>query len=195
MTAVPVAGQTASAPGPWVVDVRGITSSVPTDLAFYPAQDATFVPSRGFGLDLGAHVYLFTLGPARIGLGAEAIMIRSTTTEPVTSDTTSARRRLNLGLRTFAPQVSANFGSRDGWSYLSAGMGVGSVTTSVEGAATAEQDSGQLRAINFGGGARWFLSPRVAIGFDVRAHQLAAGSDNPTPRVTAVAISAGLSLR
>jgi hypothetical protein len=105
-------------------------------------------------------------------------------------------QRLTLNLRTVAPQVSFNFGSRDGWSYLSAGMGIGSVATRVEGSTTAERRSGRLRSINFGGGARWFLNPRMAIGFDIRAHSLAAaGGDSPTPRVRAVAVSAGLSLR
>jgi hypothetical protein len=196
------AGQTVSAPGPWVVDIRGATSSVPTDLSFYPAQDVAFVPSRGFGLDLGGHLYVLTLGPARVGIGATVVVIRSTATEaPPPDDVDDAgdmpsSRQLSLDLRTIAPQVSFNFGSRDGWSYLSAGVGVGSVTTRVETATVGERRSGQLRSINFGGGARWFLTPRMAIGFDVRAHRLAAtGGESPTPRVSAVAVSAGLSLR
>ena len=202
VTAAPAAGQAASVPGPWVVDLRGATSSVPTDLSFYPAQSAAFVPSRGFGLDLGAHVYVVRLGPARLGLGANVVMLRSTATEPLApadadgTDDILPAQRLTLNLRTVAPQVSFNFGSRDGWSYLSAGMGIGSISTHVEGAATAERRSGRLRSINFGGGARWFLNPRMAIGFDIRAHSLAAaGGESPTPRARAVAVSAGLSLR
>ena len=202
VTAAPAAGQTASLPGPWIVDIRGATSSVPTDLSFYPAQSAAFVPSRGFGLDLGGHVYIMTVGPARLGLGANVVLLRSTATEPVPSADADANddilpaQRLALNLRTVAPQVSFNFGSRDGWSYLSAGMGIGSVATRVEGSTTAERRSGRLRSINFGGGARWFLNPRMAIGFDIRAHSLAAaGGESPTPRVRAVAVSAGLSLR
>ena len=201
VTAAPAAGQAASPPGPWIVDIRGITSSVPTDLSFYPAQSAAFVPSRGFGLDLGGHVYVMTIGPARLGLGANVVVLRSTATEPVApaddgTDDTLPDQRLTLNLRSVAPQVSFNFGSREGWSYLSAGMGIGSVATRVEGSTTAERRSGRLRAVNFGGGARWFLNPRMAIGFDIRAHRLgAAGGETPTPRVTAVAVSAGLSLR
>lgn len=191
----PAAGQTASAPGPWVVDVRGATSGVPTDLSFYPAQSAAFVPSRGFGVDLGGHVYLLTLGPARVGVGANVVMIRSTATEPAPAGETSPQQRLSLNLRTIAPQLSFNFGSREGWSYLSAGVGVASITTRSEGTTTGAQKSGQLRSVNVGGGARWFLTPRVAFGFDVRAHKIAADANGPTPPVTAVAVSAGLSLR
>ena len=196
VTATPGAAQTVSPPGPWIVDIRAATSSVPTDLSFYPAGDATLVPSRGFGLDVGGHIYLFTFGPSRVGVGANLVVIRSTATEPASGEGDLPEERLSLNMRTVAPQVSFNFGSRDGWSYLSAGLGIGSISTRVEGVTTSERNSGQVRAINFGGGARWFLSDRVAFGFDVRAHRLAAaGSERPTPGVNAVAVSAGLSVR
>ena len=64
-TAVPAAAQAKSRPGPWVLDVRGVTSPVPTDPDYYPPLAAVLVPERGFGVDVGAHVYLFNLGPAR----------------------------------------------------------------------------------------------------------------------------------
>jgi len=196
VTATPGAAQTVSPPGPWIVDIRAATSSVPTDLTFYPAGDATVVPSRGFGLDVGGHIYLFNVGPSRVGVGANVVVIRSTATEPASREGDLPEERLSLNMRTVAPQVSFNFGSRDGWSYLSAGLGLASITTRVKGASTSERSSGQLRSINFGGGARWFLSPRLAFGFDVRAHKIGAASgDQPTPGVTAVAVGAGLSLR
>lgn len=196
VTATPVAAQTVSPPGPWIVDIRGATSGVPTDLSFYPVGDATLVPSRGFGLDVGGHIYLFTFGPSRVGVGANVVLLRSTSTEPAAGDGDGPGERLSLNMRTVAPQVSFNFGSRDGWSYLSAGLGVASITTRVEGASTSDRSSGQLRSINFGGGARWFLTDRVAFSFDVRAHRLAAaGGERPTPGVNAVAVSAGLSVR
>jgi hypothetical protein len=47
--------------------------------------------------------------------------------------------------------------------------------------------------VNFGGGARWFLTERVAFGFDLRGHQIAAGDD--TPKVSVFAVGAGLSIR
>jgi hypothetical protein len=193
--AAPATGQSTSVPGPWVVDVRGATSGVPKDVAFYPTQTATVVPARGFGLDFGGHIYVLTLGPARVGLGANILVLRATATEQVASPTTDSAQRLILKMRTIAPQISANFGSRDGWSYLSAGVGVASITTRAEGPVDGEQKSGRLRSVNFGGGARWFLTPRVAFGFDVRGHKIAADGDGPTPPVTAVAVSAGLSMR
>lgn len=196
LAAVPAAGQTtASAPGPYVFDVRAATSGVPNDLSFYPTLTTDVVPARGFGLDLGGHVYVFTLGPARIGLGASVMLIRSSATLTVSPEDPSPGQRLTLNLRTVAPQVTVNFGSRDGWSYLSAGLGIASVTTRTDEVEDARRESGQLRSVNFGGGARWFVTPRVAFGFDVRAHQIAASGSSGTPAMTMMAIGAGLSLR
>ncbi|HVG70411.1 MAG TPA: hypothetical protein VM819_05850, partial [Vicinamibacterales bacterium] len=92
-----------------------------------------------------------------------------------------------------APQVSANFGTRDGWSYLSAGVGIASVATEAADVMPGENESGRLRVVNFGGGARWFITERLAFGFDVRAHRIAAGSG--TPKTALFAVSAGLSIR
>jgi hypothetical protein len=197
MAAAPAAGQTPSRPGPWVLDIRGVTSAVPTDTTFYPALTSTVVPSRGFGADVGAHVYLFNLGPARVGLGAGLLAVRATAsasnTQAEAGETAEPVQRVAMTLRAIAPQLSLNFGSGDGWSYLSAGVGVGSVHSRTENSLPGERESGRLRMLNYGGGARWFISPRLAFGHDLRAYQLAAGA--PTPRVSIFAAGAGLSFR
>ena len=103
---------------------------------------------------------------------------------------------MTANLRTISPQISVNFGSRDGWSYLSAGLGVASVATKTQGATSGSVESGWLRSFNFGGGVRWFIKPRLAFGFDVRGNKIAAGSGaTPTPAFTATSVSAGLSIR
>jgi hypothetical protein len=197
MAAVPASGQVPSRPGPWVLDIRGVTSAVPTDTTFYPALTSTVVPSRGFGVDVGGHVYLFNLGPARVGLGASAIAVRAAASASSTqSDAAEAAepvQRVTMSLRAVAPQLSLNFGSGDGWSYLSAGVGLGSVNSRTENSSPGERESGRLRMVNYGGGARWFISPRLAFGLDLRAYQLAAGAG--TPRVSIFAAGAGLSIR
>jgi hypothetical protein len=194
LAAVPAAGQAPARPGPWVLDIRGLTSAVPTDTTFYPTLTSTIVPSRGFGADVGGHIYLFNLGPARVGLGANVMAVRATA-NAARAQTESAEpgQRVTLTLRAIAPQVSFNFGSRDGWSYLSAGLGLGSVNTQTELASPGERESGRLRTVNYGGGARWFVTPRLAFGIDLRAYQLAAGDG--TPRVSVFAAGAGLSIR
>jgi hypothetical protein len=197
LIAVPAAGQTTSPPGPWVVDVRAVTSAAPTDVAFYPPTlTSTVVPSRGFGGDFGGHVYLFALGPARVGLGGSVMMVRGTATGPATAEEGAAPvdgQRVTLSMRVIAPQISFNFGSRDGWSYLSAGLGVGRISTEVDGVTGGDRQSGQRRAVNFGGGARWFIKPRLAFSLDLRALQISAGDG--MPRTSVFTVGAGLSIR
>jgi len=91
----------------------------------------------------------------------------ATTATPTTSTinvTTTARY--------VSPQVSVNFGTHDGWSYLSGGVDVGSVSSRSTGAAALSHDSGTKTGANFGGGARWFLGEHLGVGFDLRFHRL-----------------------
>ena len=179
----PAAAQTTSRPGPWVLDARGVTSPVPEEGAFYPPLDRTaVVPSRGFGLDLGAHVYLFDLGASRVGIGLNVVSVRAVTKPSEPAPTTGsvlapapAGQSLQVDLRMVAPQVSFNFGSRDGWSYLSAGLGFAGVISRTASVAAGRSDSGRLNALNAGGGARWFIKSRLAFGFDVRLHKIDGG--------------------
>ena len=198
MATAQTAAQTTTPPGPWVFDVRGVTSPVPTDAGFYSTLAATSVPSRGFGADFGAHIYLWTLKLARIGFGGNFVIVRSAVVAPVAvpeDETAEAppTQRVTLNMRMLAPQISANFGTRDGWSYLSAGVGIASVATEVADVMPGRHESGRLRSVNFGGGARWFITPRLAFGFDLRAHRFAAGSG--TPKTGVFAVAAGLSIR
>ena len=190
-------------PGPWALDIRGVTSPVPDDATFYPALSEASIPSRGYGLDVGAHVYPFSLGPSRIGFGAVVLSIRSTVSSTIIqtfddgSTSTVAGQRTTLSMQIIAPQASFNFGSRDGWSYLSLGAGVASIRTETETVLPGERESGRLTAMNFGGGARWFFKPRLAFGFDLRVHRISSGVADgvDTPSVTALSVSAGLSFR
>jgi len=83
-----------------------------------------------------------------------------------------------------APQLSFNFGTTNGWSYLSAGGG----PARVEAAETRS-----IQSVNAGGGARWFLNAHAAIGFDIRMHKLAA--KGAFPRTTLVSAAVGVSLK
>jgi hypothetical protein len=197
---VPVSAiaQTPEPPGPYVIDVRGTTMGIPNNPAFFPPlASGTAVPARGFGFDTGVHVYPVSLGVARVGVGANVLYARG---HIASSDVTST-------VRMVAPQLSFNFGTRQGWSYLSAGYGGGSLrsdaplvvdasSTAATGAAVVSGGSvntGRIGAVNLGGGARWFLSGHAALGLDVRFHRLSATAT--TPRVTLVSVSVGLSLR
>ena len=211
---VAAAAQTAPAdrPGPYIIDVRGTMMSLPNDAAFFPPlPSSTAVPSRGFGIDLGAHVYPLQLGPARLGIGAAFLRARGTVSpgEPDAdsgSTTGPATPEVAALLTTFTPQVSFNFGSRAGWSYLSAGFGRAQISTrasafvdqddenEVNPARVVDHDSAS--SLNIGGGARWFVRSHLAFTFDVRFHMIGAGGgEAATPSVTEVAASVGLSFR
>ena len=202
-------------PGPYVVDVRGALGGFPRDTVFFPpVPSGTVIPTRGFGLELGAHVYLFRLGPARLGIGASVLRVHHQTSPAEPSGTSGGSGTsgtstpppprtvpdVDATLTTLAPQLSFNFGTSDGWSYLSAGYGRAQVNTATSGTAIASvRENGPLPSINVGGGARWFRSQHLAVGFDVRFHFLSARSQPipmvGTPRSMVITASAGVSLK
>ena len=176
---------------------------------------STLVPKRGFGIGAGAHVYPLRLGAARVGFGVDMARARGTastaahTASTTTSSSASATSALSASsaidtsttVTLMSPQVSFNFGSRDGWSYLSAGYGTvrirgtasGQPIGSVTGSVTLVRDEGRAAAINYGGGARWFVREHAAVGFDLRFHRVAAIGSQPGTRI--FALSVGLSVR
>jgi Outer membrane protein beta-barrel domain len=162
-------------PGPfYVLDLRGTTSGIPASPGLYPGLgDEVVVPARGFGFDVGGHVYLLNLGPARLGLGVNIIQVRGTATDA------------NATFRTVAPQLSFNFGTSDGWSYLSLGAGTARVNA---------LETGSSSAINAGGGARWFVTRHIAVGFDIRLHRIAADGDT-MGQSTQLSASVGFSVK
>jgi hypothetical protein len=184
LISAPAAAQSTSRPGPWALDLRGVTSPVPEQAVFYPALDATaLVPSRGFGFNAGVHAYLFNLGAARVGIGADLFYVQARTKPPAPAPATGsgttpapAGQSVQLDMRMLTPQISFNFGSRDGWSYLSAGMGQTDVTSRTTGVLAGRRESSRLGTINVGGGARWFFKSHLAFSFDVRMHKMAAGT-------------------
>lgn len=163
-------------PGPFVFDVRGVVSGIPASQAFVPpGVTSATIPARGFGGGIGGHVYAIQLGPGRLGVGADFTFARGTSVDVQT---------------TFAsvdPQLSFNFGTSDGWSYLSAGISAVRIESEPVGL------SESVQAINWGGGARWFLNQHFGIGFDIRVRHLSAG--DVLPKGTSVAAGVGLSLK
>lgn len=181
----------------YIVDLRGVTVSLPTTEGWTPTvAEGSDVPGRGFGVDLAAHVYPLRLGPMTVGVGAQWTRARRTSS-PDPEVAPAAARPVTTTLTSLAPQVSFNFGHRMGWSYVSGGVGRARIDSVPEGAtAPAEEWS---KSVNYGGGARWFLSDRVAFSIDFRFHQL-----SPRPatdarpgggRIKQSALSVGVSVR
>lgn len=180
-------------PGPYVIDLRGAMSGAPDGSSFYPAVPKdTIAPQRAFGFGAGAHVYFGRLGVARLGAGADVMRMRGTAASV-------GKIGAQMDVTTVAPQVSFNFGTRDGWSYLSAGYGMTQTRTEVVVPATLTDPTTLLslerrsNTANFGGGARWFLRERLAVGFDVRFHRLAATGELGAKQIVGLAV--GVSVR
>jgi hypothetical protein len=200
LSGTPTAAQGVPAPpGPYVVDVRGVSSGLPQGVVFLPPVPAgTSVPSRGNGFDVGGHIYVGRFRGAQLGFGASLMSVSGNAVQPRTTPATttsapSGPSEVRVALRTIAPQVSLNFGTEDGWSYLSAGVGMTEVDARTVDFVESSGDSGRVMTINAGGGARWFVKRRLAVGFDARLHRLAQ-----TDTVSAsmlFSIAAGISLR
>jgi hypothetical protein len=183
--------------GPIAIDVRGTFPGLPDSptLAASRALLPDELPGRGLGVDVGAHLYLFKTGAVTFGIGAQLTMIRGTS-----QASEEGLRAVTSRLLSFTPQVSLNFGSGDGWSYLSAGLGQSEWSIVPQGQAATNADRERLRAINYGGGARWFANRHLAFTFDVRFHVIEPGVIHVlglpgSPRMRLLVIGAGLSLK
>ena len=173
-----------------VVDAHGALSGVPSQAGFYPPlpEDA-LIAVRGFGVAGGGHTFFGELGPARLGLGATVTGVRAT--EGATS----------LTMWLLAPQLSFNFGTPQGWSYVSGGAGVGGLSGRLaagDSVASQSRASGLVSTVNLGAGARWFMTRHVAFSFDLRLHRIGAkdeGEGGPTTATIVGAASVGLSFK
>ena len=216
--------QQSDAPGPYVVDLRAGAGALPRAAGLFPAvPSGTLVATAGLAFDAGGHIYLIRIGPGRVGIGAGFTRVSGkTSSQPAASGSASsiALPSVHTRITAIAPQLSFNFGTSNGWSYISAGIGPAKVRTTVsafttgsrDGAATTDDggvttDDGavttegsalsrSLRDINVGGGARWFTQRHFAISFDVRFHVVSdTGGETPVPRTTLVVVTGGMSLR
>ncbi|MCC7043739.1 MAG: hypothetical protein IT183_07750 [Acidobacteria bacterium] len=150
-------------------DLRGFYSGLgqdsvtAADLGVTPEQ----LPTRGLGGVAGVHVYPLRGRTMALGVGAEAMIARGRAQQKDATTGDPVGLPVEQRLISMSPQISLNFGHRDGWSYLSAGMGRLSFET-FEGALPPAELPPVKSTINMGGGARWFITSHVAFTFDVR---------------------------
>jgi hypothetical protein len=194
----------------FAIDLHAATVGLPQAEGWVPEVSAdTALPGRTLtGLSGGATVYPFRAGLITFGVGAsliagngtsESLTIVSGTGETATTRVTPA---VHTSIISLVPQVSINFGHKLGWSYLSAGLGrsrVSSFSEAVGPTPGTEAAAAWNQALNFGGGARWFMRPRLGAGFDVRFIKLSSRSATATSagakRTQMWNISAGISIQ
>lgn len=190
--------------GPFVVDLHATVPRFPDDqdLATSRGMQLSELPGVGIGAQIGAHVYVFRWKAVTVGLGGEAAASRATSTPPSGGDPTL--RPATETFSTIAPQLSLNFGTGHGWSYISGGIGVSVWSIVPQGQEPLTADTDRVRTVNYGGGARWFVKPHLAFSFDVRFYQIDPGLSsvtpsgtvlNGSPRTTLLIIGAGISVK
>jgi len=189
--------------GRFAADIRGAFArhkaepSVATDLEV----DAANLPTKSVGLVGGAHVYPLRLGKSvALGVGADVVFTRgSKTTETDNTDgTTTTGPTVRRHFRTISPEISLNFGHKNGWSYISGGM-FGRSTLYLDRADAPASNAPTRATINYGGGARWFASAHVAFSVDFRWYSVNEMPAQPglvaQPRTTLLVLSGGIALK
>lgn len=202
-TSVPARAQPPEEPiGGYVVDLRG--SFVPFARNIELAENRGLLPhdtpGRGFGYDVGGHVYLLRLWQVTFGLGAS---YHASSADQQGGDPTAdpAGPTFRKRFSALSPQLSFNFGHRNGWSYLSGGLGTSrlSLFRVDPEAPGAEPHQDSANTLNYGGGVRWFLNPRLAFTIDVRFYAIsplpAVGEAPGSPRMTQTTFNVGASFR
>ncbi len=208
--AAPVSAQTADRLPWFAVDLHGAWVGLPAADGWVPVVPAvTPLPGRGWGVAGGATVYPLKLGVMTLGLGVSmhtgkgtSDALTSTTGSGDSEVTTPTTTTVTTQVTSLLPQLSLNFGHKLGWSYLSAGYGRSKVASSSEAFGTALAETvpeAWNAAINFGGGAKWFMKTHLGFSFDVRFTKL--GSRAPTEvlpkakRTQMITLSVGISIQ
>jgi hypothetical protein len=165
----------------------------------------TELPGAGLGGRIGAQLYVFRWKGITFGAGGEVMFGRSSST-PVAA-TILAPDGVTLlplvpvdeHLTAIGSQVSLNFGSGHGWSYLSGGVGRSRWSLHPAGAPETSADTESLPTANYGGGARWFAKRHLAFSLDVRIYEIQPGTAlagrSGSPRTRLFVFGAGISLK
>lgn len=188
----------------FAIDLHGASVGLPTAEGWIPVVSAdTPVPGRTWGVSGGANVYLFKLGAMTFGVGAQVATGRGKG-EPLPATTGAAPTApvVITQITSLLPQVSMNFGHKLGWSYLSAGYGQTKVSSSASAVGatpgTVVPESWNP-ALNFGGGAKWFMKPHLGASFDVRFTKLGSRAATATlpsaKRTQMVTFAVGISIQ
>jgi hypothetical protein len=189
-----------------VVDVHGIVPVFPNDNA--QLANSRFVtdvnrplsvgelPGAGFGVRVGLQLYVFRWKAITVGLGGEVFAGRSSSTPPEGSTGFVA---VSERLTSADGQVSFNFGSGQGWSYLSGGVGRSQWSIVPAGQVASSADAESLPTTNYGGGAHWSIKRHLGFSLDVRLYEIQPGSPTSvgggSPRTRLLVFGAGVFLK
>ncbi len=189
---------------PFVVDLRGSISPLGHSATTADTFGLTGadLPSRSLGFQADGTVYPLRGRTFAFGVGGEFFLAAASAALKDSSGMPTGPV-IHRRLRNLSAQLSLNFGSGDGWSYLTGGFGRVAFDTYGVADPSAAQSSvpwgPQSLTFNFGGGARWFNLERIALSLDMRFY-----ATNPQPatdgfgareRKKVMVLSAGVSLK
>jgi hypothetical protein len=190
--------------GPFVVDVHGIFArhksepSVATELGVTAAN----LPTHSLGVVGGGHVYLLRGHTVTLGVGGTWLLATGSKTLETTNADGSVTKGppINRHFRSINPEISLNFGHRNGWSYISGGFGGRSHMYQEREDAPAS-DPPARSTLTYGAGARWFTSDHIAFSVEVRWYSIKEQPASPAnnivlePRTTLMVLSGGISIK
>jgi hypothetical protein len=192
--------------GHFAIDVRGIFARykvepvIASALGVQPGN----LPKRSWGLIGGVHFYPLRLGKITLGAGVTYVSARGKQQlETVATDgTVTTSPETIRHFTSISPEISLNFGSRRGWSYVSGGM-FGQSQLYVERADAPASNVPKRGTINYGGGARWFAREHLAFSVDARWYSLKEAEKpdvlflpaSVQPATTVFVIAAGISIK
>ena len=181
----------------FVTDIRGSLTLFGRNRQFASARglNTSMTPRIGLGFEVGAHAYLYRWRIITIGVGGT---VHKSLGTKGANQAESQSKAPAIGAKFFAisPQLSLNFGTRDGWSYLSGGLGSSALGLYPAGTA---YNTRYTRTLNYGGGARWFTSDHIAFTLDLRFYALTplprTNLQPSSPRMTLAIFNIGASFR
>lgn len=213
LASAPAAAQAPKEPLPrFAIDLHAGKVGLPTAEGWVPVVSAdTKLPGRSWGISGGANVYLLKLGVMTLGVGVQLAAGRgksepaAVVTPPAATGSPSAAPTIPVvitQITSLLPHLTMNFGHKLGWSYLSAGYGrtkVSSSKSAVGATPGVIVPEAWNPALNFGGGAKWFMKPHLGASFDVRFTKLSSrGATAVLPsakRTQMVTMAVGISIQ
>jgi hypothetical protein len=181
-----------------VIDLHGIVPVFPNDnaqLANSRQLTVGELPGAGLGGRVGVHAYLFRWRAITFGVGGEVFSAKSSSTPDPSLNLVPVAERLTSG----DGQISFNFGSGHGWSYLSGGFGRSQWSIIPAGQPAGSADSELLSTANYGGGAHWSIKRHLGFSLDVRLYEIQPGSPTSigpgSPRTRLLVAGAGIFLK
>lgn len=202
--AAPAAAQTKEPLPIFAADLHGIFArhKIEPDIAKGLQVEPGNLPTRSFGLVGGGHVYALRGKKVALGFGGTLLVAGGSKTLDLTAEdgTVTKSPTVHRHFRSITPEISLNFGHRNGWSYVSGGF-LGRSRLYLDREDAPATNAPQRQTLTYGAGARWFTTNHLAFSVDIRWYSVAEmlpSADTTVvfePRTTLLVLSGGISIK